>query len=227
MGLSPIFWYAFGIFNQLYGSSVLFLKIDRLNENALLSLLIAVNLAPLYGVLVWHWGVFELIVLYWIENIIFGVRYLVKLLINDYPKESRLTNLFTAVFFSLHYGMFTLVHGVFVFALFAPQGVFHPGNVAAVLIYHHIGKIVVIYLLWHLLYFLNEDSRSRGEHPIKSVMNEPYGRIIILHLTLIGGGFLVAALGEPIWALVLLSGLKIGFEIVNTLRQKTKRSVNG
>ncbi len=222
--------YAFGFLNQLYGSSVLFLKIDQLNEKVLFTLLVTVNLAPLYGVLVWHWGVFELIVLYWIENIIFGVRYLLKLLINDYPSESRLTNLFTAVFFSLHYGIFTLVHGVFVFALFAPQGVFHSGNVATVLIYHHIGKIVFIYLFWHLLYFLNEDSRSCSEQPIKSVMNEPYGRIIILHLTLIGGGFLVAALGEPIWALVLLSALKIGFEIVNTLRnssKKAKRSVNG
>ena len=164
-----------------------------------------VNLAPLYGVLSWHWGVFELIVLYWIENVIFGLRYLLKLLINGYPRESKIGNLFTAPFFTVHYGMFTFVHGVFVFALFAPEGTFQLSDVGTVLIYHHIGKVVLLYLLWHLLYFLNEDVKSRSEQPLKRVMNEPYGRIIILHLTLLGGGFLIMALGEPIWALLLLS----------------------
>jgi hypothetical protein len=91
-------------------------------------------------------------------------------------------------------------------------------------------KIVLLYLLWHLLYSLNEDVKSRSEQPLKSVMNEPYGRIIILHLTLLGGGFLIMALGEPIWALLLLSVLKIGFEVLNSLkysREKAKRRVNG
>ena len=40
-------------------------------------------------------------------------------------------------------------------------------------------------------------------------MMPPYGRIILMHVTIIFGGWLVLALGAPVMALVLLIVLKI------------------
>ena len=40
------------------------------------------------------------------------------------------------------------------------------------------------------------------------LMMRPYGRIIVLHITIILGAFLTMALGDPLWLLVVLVVLK-------------------
>lgn len=44
-------------------------------------------------------------------------------------------------------------------------------------------------------------------------MAAPYGRIIFLHITILFGGMLVQFLGNPIWALIMLIVLKIGYDV--------------
>ena len=44
-------------------------------------------------------------------------------------------------------------------------------------------------------------------------MNAPYGRVILLHVVILFGGFAVQALHSPAWALVLLVGLKIAIDL--------------
>ena len=42
---------------------------------------------------------------------------------------------------------------------------------------------------------------------------QPYTRVIILHVVVLVGGFLVMLLGQPLPALVLLVVLKTGFDL--------------
>ena len=51
-----------------------------------------------------------------------------------------------------------------------------------------------------------------------ALMQRPYGRVVVLHLTLIAGGFIVLALGAPALALVLMVALKIGVDAAAHLR---------
>jgi hypothetical protein len=63
---------------------------------------------------------------------------------------------------------------------------------------------------------------GRGEYlttsPTRQMM-APYRRVIVLHLTIIFGAFVVAILGAPIGALLVLVGLKIAFDLHLHLRE--------
>jgi hypothetical protein len=54
--------------------------------------------------------------------------------------------------------------------------------------------------------------------PLKELMGAPYGRIMVLHVTLIAGGFLVMSLHAPVLGALLLIALKLAYDLV-TLRR--------
>ena len=58
--------------------------------------------------------------------------------------------------------------------------------------------------------------------PLKELMGAPYGRIMILHVTLIASGFLVQALGSPVAGALLLVGLKLAYDLVTLRRDRPK-----
>lgn len=81
--------------------------------------LLAANLLPLAGVLFWDWDVFALLVLFWMENVVVGVFFILRIVFADLEDAALwVGKLFMVPFFCVHYGMFTAVHGVFVFMLF-------------------------------------------------------------------------------------------------------------
>lgn len=83
--------------------------------------LILANLAPVAGIFVFDWSVYEILLLFWAENVIVGVLNLFRMLLASGPGSGTVSGqLFLAGFFSVHYGMFTFVHGVFLFFFFGP-----------------------------------------------------------------------------------------------------------
>lgn len=50
-------------------------------------------------------------------------------------------------------------------------------------------------------------------------MNEPYKRIIVMHITLIVGGFLTLVLESPVPALILMIVLKVAVDLRSHLVQ--------
>lgn len=53
-------------------------------------------------------------------------------------------------------------------------------------------------------------------------MQQPYGRVVVLHLTILLGAFLMAALKSPTVGLALLVILKIGLDVRAHLRERRK-----
>lgn len=187
-----------------------------------LIVLLAANLYPLYGVLERGWGVFELIFLYWMENVVIGLFNVLKMITNR-PEDlaGNLGKLFLVPFFIFHYGMFTYVHGIFVIALFAPEELHLNVFGLADYIYHRDtlfgnGMLTALTLLIvsHAVSFYVDYVRS-GDYErttLQEWMGAPYGRVAVLHIGLIGGGFLVAALGQPVAGLIVLLFLKVGMD---------------
>jgi len=229
--------------------------------------LVAVNLIPLVGVLAFGWRLSDLMLLYWIENGIIGAFTVLKILTSRVPTEGgettgrpllvpvshRLGAVGTALFFSVHYGIFWTVHGVFVRLLFGsgsgpfgtpfggpfgspwsgpamglphalpggPPGFGEPfdpvvgaiggGFALAVL------SLVVSHGTSYVVNFLGR-GEDRSLSPL-ALMQQPYGRVVVLHVTIIGGGFVAMFLGQPLLSLVLLVALKIGVDLQAHLRE--------
>lgn len=189
--------------------------------------LVAANLVPLAGVLFWDWNVFALILLFWMENVVVGVLFALRMLCAD-PADAALWagKLFMVPFFSFHYGLFTAVHGTFVFLLFGKGDYRVDGlellapalraaadyelwlPIAALAASH------VFSFAWNYLY--------RGEFrrvELKRLMLQPYGRVVVLHVAIIFGGIAAMALGSPVWALLVLLALKIGLDLRAHLKE--------
>lgn len=73
------------------------------------------NLFLLAGVIAWGWPPGNVFLLFWIENVILGVITVVRIVTAQGPDPQSTSPAWaTALFFTFHYGIFALVHGVFV-----------------------------------------------------------------------------------------------------------------
>jgi hypothetical protein len=189
--------------------------------------MIVTNLIPIYGVLFMGWQVFPVMFLFWIENVIIGVSNVLKMLLSSPGNFGQwVAKAFMIPFFCVHYGMFTLVHGIFILVFFggySQQGSLMPGfsdvfNLIGTL---QIGAAVLALILSHTVSFVS-NYIGKGEYKtagLAELMAQPYGRVIILHITIIFGGFLVMALGSPVVGLVLLIALKTFVDIKAHVKQ--------
>ena len=227
-------------------------------------LLVTFNLIPLAGVLFWGWNVATLLVLYWVENGIVGLLNVPKMLLAQGPDEpaTRVVDVrglgpvnvarggptskaALVPFFLVHYGIFWLVHGVFVFTLpLFIGGVANAVGPGALVPDPGLGSVAFDYrvvdprspdlsavafgaiglAISHTASFLL-NYIGRGEYRRTSAARQmfaPYGRLLILHLTIILGAFLSLAIGSPIGAIVVLVLLKATVDLGFHLREHSR-----
>jgi len=202
--------------------------------------LIAANLAPLAGVLFLGWSVSSVIVLYWFENVVLGVLNVARMALSSTAGNEPGTRgagldqnskSFLIPFFILHYFFFCAGHGVFVFALFPDEQGFFPAQqgfamlgtlwraveifatplafAAFALAASHVVSFFVNYL----------GGREYESFDVKQLMRMPYGRIVVLHLTILFGAMAITALNEPIWSIVILVAVKSLVDLGMHLRE--------
>jgi len=176
--------------------------------------LVLANAVPLVGVLLLGWTVFPLLLLYWLENVVVGGFNVLKMLLAK-PAEPVYWagKLFLIPFFIVHFGGFTFVHGVLVVAFFGPKGIQPFDLLTAVP-----AAIRANELGWGLLSLIASHGFSfywnyvkNGEYQrasLQALMGQPYSRVIVLHLTVLFGGWIVMLLGSPVGALLVLVALK-------------------
>lgn len=228
--------------------------------NTPLIVLIAVNFLPIVGVLFWGWNVFEIVSLYWFENIVIGAINILKMLTScgdgsdvptgnkksflredadmpEYlrnPSGAKVLNhgvkLFLVPFFTVHYGMFCFVHGVFVFALLGGKGgrMMDGGPFTGMIrmisqILDSGGKWFVAAIIASHLFSFFYNYLGKGEYRNTSapaLMVAPYGRIVVLHIAILLGAFAITALDGPVFLLILLIIGKIVLDAKLHLRSR-------
>lgn len=183
-----------------------------------LSTLVLANLWPPVGVVFFQWTVFSVVFLFWLENVIVGLFNLARMWMAQGGSANPGGKLAMIPFFAVHYGIFTLVHGIFVLALFGGGGV---GSVAQALRETHVGAAALALAGSHGVSFVFNFMGS-GEFrtaTLDTLMAQPYGRVVVLHLVIIFGGFVIISLGAPMIPLALLVILKIGLDVAAHVRE--------
>lgn len=178
--------------------------------------LLAANILPLAGVLLWDWKVFDILLIFWLENVAIGIFNVLKMV-----SWIRYRRLYIAIpivpFFMVHYGGFTAGHGIFILAMFGGHKDVSTATIWQTLqdgglsMYIAVGGIVFSHLFSFITNFIGKREIERTH--IGILMSAPYGRIVVMHLTIILGGGAALALGQPIWALALLVFLKTGMDL--------------
>jgi len=146
---------------------------------------------------------------------------------------------FTVPFFIVHYGLFWAVHGVFVFVLpfivgnLAPaadegSGSFPLGVSSAT----PLGPLeggplvagaVALFISHGVSFFWNYV--AQGEYRRASPVGQmfaPYGRLVVLHLTIVFGAWPVILLGSPIGLLLVLVVGKTALDLYFHLREHAR-----
>lgn len=205
--------------------------------------LVLVNLLPLGGVLALDWQVFDVLLLYWSENVVIGVVNVLRMAMcqpgiglgrlamaaQGMTDTQRATlsqfgaaiRWFLIPFFILHYGMFCSGHLMAVVSLFG-------GDVATASV-QSLFFGMPLHEMWlsplwigiaaiavSHLYSFAANYIGTGEYRrtnLMQLMQRPYGRIIALHITVIAGGALVTWLNGPLWALVVLIAIKTAYDL--------------
>lgn len=216
---------------------------DEYLTNIPLVALVAANLIPLWGVVFWEWDAFNVVLLYWSENIVVGFYNILKMAFVkvSHPAE-HLGKLFMIPFFTIHYGGFCAIHGLFVLMLFEKGDssfmnnttwpcffvflqmllnvIKHAYSIMSLEMRYAMGALFLSHGVSFVYNYLikGEYTRIKGD----KLMGSPYARIVIMHMAVIFGAFLTMALGSPVGILIVLVGLKTSLDVIFHLRQHKK-----
>jgi hypothetical protein len=188
--------------------------------------LLAANLMPLLGVLALHWSVAPIMIFYWSENLVVGFYNVLKMrraqgavagsntTLNGRPvrETDRRAMIF---FFIAHYGIFTLVHGVFVMVLFGVR--VHSA-------FSDLGLALLFLAASHGVSY-RRNFIGRGEYrsaAFTTLFWQPYARVIVMHITILAGGAWAQAKGSPVYALAVLVALKTLIDLGLHLLERRK-----
>jgi len=202
--------------NQLYASAVLVLS----------------NLGPVAGMLIFKWDVFTLLFLYWLENVVIGILHVLRMAV-ALVASSSYVSLVLIPFFVFHYGLFALAHGLFILYVFGADRFgdleyadLAPGPYFATLWARLPDGVALPFALLaasHVFSFVWNYIRGKEyRRPPENLMVQPYARVMLLHATLLAGGFGLQVLKAKPIAIAVLALLKTGIDLRAHLREHRK-----
>ncbi len=216
--------------------------------------IIAANLLPLGLVLAGDWGLREILPLYWVESAIIGFFTILKMLLAGGPIAklrgggARLAaaagpgltaaysalamagKLFMACFFTVHFGMFMFVHGIFLFGFVLQGAQLGPAKVDPMnpgLWLDYLGAvkwgIAALFGGHAASFFLNYIAGGEYRHTSAGeCMTSPYPRIIVMHLTILLGAFASIAMPGAGTIMVIFVAAKIFADVAAHKKEHVK-----
>jgi hypothetical protein len=177
--------------------------------------LIAANLVPIFGMLFFKWSIFSILFFYWFESAVIGFFTVIKMLISS-GKESQKSKMLLIIFFIFHFGIFMLVHLSFimVFLILTPSS--HDSWSLSKLISNVLFPILALFISHGISFFVNFIGKKEYQKTsIGLLMAAPYTRVILMHITIILGMFIIMITGIPILVAVFFVALKTIIDLIS------------
>lgn len=189
-------------------------------------LALLINAVPLIGVLYFEWSAINVLVLYWFENLLIAVCTCIRLVmhrrwtrkrgywrrsnrlgieVNGKPAQTGLIGEYSTGAFG-----FTFAHGIFVggIALLVHQN--YPEQAMWQLSWDQVLRGALAIAVFLGIELVVDLTRIRGASfaAMREYAQGRMGRVIVLHLAIIGGMFAMAMSNSPMGILYVLIGLK-------------------
>ncbi|MBU0612446.1 hypothetical protein KKB10_00365 [Patescibacteria group bacterium] len=211
--------------------------------------LLSVNFIPLVGVMFFEWSLFSIMLLYWLENIVIGFYNVLKMLRADGISAEGLkiggkqvksvAKLGFVIFFVFHFGIFALVHGVFVFTIFgitslSGTSLVNQGTIPwSEIAWPDVSFLGILFALLMLIVSHGISYRKNyiqnGEYKKVSAAQQlfkPYGRVISMHFIILISAFVIAGLGYSVFTATILIAIKTVIDLFTHNREHTKMSMS-
>jgi hypothetical protein len=202
--------------------------------NLLMALL--VNAVPVYGISKLGWSVPTVLVLYWVENLVMALLMMLRIVLHrrwtrkrghwreqtDLKMEVNGKPVVAKTFLTGYAGfalLFTLAHGIFVFGICAILAQNYPDRPEWHLSFAQLkqgGVWIVGFLLADLLVDLPR-LRTGSFAWLKQTVEARQGRVLVLHLAIIFGMWIMFVTESPFAVIYMLIALKTLFDVVTTL----------
>lgn len=166
-------------------------------------LLILVNLLPIISIWFWDWKLSDLFILYWAESLIIGFYWFVKSITSFILSEGRLRRfplfLFTLIFFSIHFTGFMFGHLMAIMSIIVFRGTSTDLSIVFTTVLDTFSTLTIPLILLFIShgysfvtnYILGKEYKSSVITKNNSFQSlPPYGRIIVMHISI----FLMAGL---------------------------------
>ena len=209
--------------------------------------LVGANLIPLLGVVFLGWRIFPILLLYSLENIVVGFYNVLRMIaapcdLEELERTSQGVHgkVGLIVFFCVHYGGFVAGHLFFIIVLFGfghitdmlpgssgPQAS-SPRPVDSLQI-PWIGLAAASLLVSHGVSYV-KNFIGAGEYTrvtANKLFMRPYGRILVLHVTIVLGAFTVLWTGSRLAPLMLFVAGKIIVDLVGHVSERKKFQGSG
>ena len=190
--------------------------------------LVLANLVPLGGVFLLDWQVYDVLLLYWAENVVIGIINVVRMatckggsVIPRMAEQQIMTNLTdtqAAKLSLISKGLkFCFAHYAAINAIFGGELNTGSASILGIVdswdqaLWLAILAVLASHTISFFVNFIGGQEYLRTD--LRQLMQRPYGRIIALHLTVILGAGLTLWLGSPIYMLVVLVVIKIGIDL--------------
>ena len=195
------------------------------------TLLILANLYPLVGVLFFGWDLASILFIYWAENVVIGFYNILKMVYAKKPNTGGITVTINGkvtkdfskkgfiLFFIMHYGLFTVVHGAFLFTTIA-KGL----SINSAVLTGTLFLIVSHGISFFTNYITGKEYETKSP---EDLFLAPYKRVIVMHLTVIfGSALIVNSNGTAIGPLLTLTVVKTIIDLISHTFEHNKTLVN-
>jgi Family of unknown function (DUF6498) len=208
---------------------------------ACMALIVLTGAVPVIAVQTGRMWVGEVFILFWLENVVVWAFTFVRILTATGSDTSTgaaavLPRVGYALFFSFHFGTFTVVHGAFVFIIagmflaqedavdgFGPGGSGTPDVFSGAAFLWALVAMFLVQLFALVVYWF-----ARGERhgvTLQRVMFAPYPRMLILHVVIIAAFPLSFVFPRAALPVLLLVGLRTALDLLFFLRSRDQAEV--